>query len=77
MSLLTFKGINMIFHAKTKEFLCDFQFGAENIPTGDLQRGGREVAKILPSTGIQAYCFTHMKPLREQVKIGYELAQVC
>lgn len=24
MSLLTFKGINMIFHAKTKEFLHDF-----------------------------------------------------
>ena len=77
MALLTFKEINVIFHAKTKEFLCDFQFSPENIPTGDLQRGEREVAKILPSKGVQVHCFTHMKPLREQVKIGYELAQVC
>lgn len=53
------------------------QFSVENIPTRYLERHRREVAKILHSRDSQAHCFTHMKPLREQVKTGYELARMC
>lgn len=53
-----------------------FHFSIEDIFICTYYRGGRKVAKIVPSRS-QAHSNTHMKPFREQVEIGYELAQVC
>lgn len=76
ISCFTLKIIITIFHAKRNEFCAiSLQYRRYIYYVLTTEMEGR-LQKLYPQ-GVKAHGNTHMKPFREQVKIGYELAQVC